>query len=70
MTVCFYFYASKLEHEADAIERGDVWFGEPSAVQPARLRRLAADMRRDSRPCIRFPDCGCAGASLSVGLAG
>lgn len=58
MTVCFYRYAQKLDAHAEELEHRD---GAASSARgtPARLRRVAEDIRADCRPCDSYPRCDC-----------
>lgn len=59
MPDCFYWVASKFDADAADIERRACGCGCESDLCPQHLRQLAADIRRDTRPCARYPGCGC-----------
>lgn len=59
MVDCFFRVANKLDCEAENLEKSAGAPSRPDDIRPDRLRRLAADIRADCRPCIRYPACGC-----------
>ncbi len=59
MPDCFYWVASKFDADAADIERRACDCGCQSGLCPQHLRQLAADIRHDTRPCARYPGCGC-----------